>query len=46
MGTSVATGTAQAIVFATAMNTELGQIARFRIVEARRRRKNSFREKT
>lgn len=27
MGTSVATGTAQAIVFATAMNTELGRIA-------------------
>ena len=27
MGTSVATGTAQAIVFATAMNTELGHIA-------------------
>lgn len=33
MGTSVATGTAQAVVFATAMNTELGQIARL-IVEA------------
>ena len=27
MGTSVATGTAQAVVFATAMNTELGRIA-------------------
>jgi len=33
MGTSVATGTAQAAVYATAMNTELGQIARL-IVEA------------
>ena len=27
MGTSIATGTAQAVVFATAMNTELGKIA-------------------